>query len=103
MRKIGSKNFCSALVSNGKDGKVVVATDEIRPVVEQRIWSPVDERGSCSCNWPKNCATSESSTDGSWIQTSYCSECTGTNESPSKEAGGWSLRQATSASLKSDC
>ena len=35
MRKIGSKNFCSALVNNGKDGKVVVATDEIRPVVEQ--------------------------------------------------------------------
>ena len=35
MRKIGSKRFCSALVSNGKNGKVVVATDEIRPVIEQ--------------------------------------------------------------------
>ena len=52
MRRIRSKNFYSALVSNGKDGRVVVAIDDRHTVVElSSLATPVVELAEKLCKF----------------------------------------------------
>ena len=64
MRRIRSKNFYSALVSNGKDGRVVVVIDDRHAVVELSSLATPDERDLLSWNWQRKCASSYSYAKG---------------------------------------
>ena len=86
-RRIRSKNFYSALVSTGKDGRVVVAIDDRHAVVElSSLATPVVELAEELCKFVFVCR-------GSRRRSIPGPECT----SPYRKRPSWS-RQATSAS-----
>ena len=95
-RRIRSKNFYSVLaVSNGKDGRVVVAIDDRHAVVKLSSLATPDERDLLSWNWERKCASLYSYAEGVVDGRFRDPECT----SPYRKRQSWS-RQATSASWK---